>query len=89
MILMQRRSIRLKGYDYTQPGAYFVTVVTDGRVNLFGAVVDGKMKVNQFGQIIAQTCNWLQIQYPYVKMDPFIIMPDHLHGIFWINEIGE
>ncbi|ASV76069.1 hypothetical protein THTE_3467 [Thermogutta terrifontis] len=50
-----RRSIRLRGYDYTQPGAYFVTVSTQGRASLFGEVADGEMRLNEVGRIV-QRC---------------------------------
>jgi hypothetical protein len=48
-----RRSIRLKGYDYTRPGAYFVTLVTWGRECLFGVVVGGEMRLNEMGKIVS------------------------------------
>ncbi len=80
-----RRSIRLKGYDYSQPGAYFITICTKNRECLFGNVVDGKMMLNDAGQI-AQNC-WLEIpdHYPNVILDEFVIMPNHIHGIIIIN----
>lgn len=49
----QRRSIRLPGYDYTRPGAYFVTLLTQGRLCLFGAIVDGEMRLNEAGDVVA------------------------------------
>ncbi len=80
-----RRSIRLKGYDYSQPGAYFITICTKNRKFLFGNVINGKMILNDAGQI-AQKC-WLEIpnHYPNVILDEFIIMPNHIHGIIIIN----
>ncbi|MEM2174632.1 MAG: transposase, partial [Candidatus Micrarchaeia archaeon] len=80
-----RRSIRLKGYDYSQPGAYFITICTKDRKCLFGNVIDGKMILNDAGHI-AQKC-WLEIpdHYPNVILDEFIIMPNHIHGIIIIN----
>ncbi len=76
-----RRSIRLKNYDYSQPGAYFITICTENRECLFGNVVDGKMVLNDVGQI-AQKC-WLEIpnHFPNVVLDEFVIMPNHIHGI--------
>jgi len=53
-----RRSIRLKGYDYTRAGAYFVTIVTQNRACLFGAVVQGKMRLNPLGQVVRQMNSW-------------------------------
>jgi REP element-mobilizing transposase RayT len=85
-----RRSIRLRGYDYTQPGAYFITIVTYQRQHLFGEVVSGEMQLNEMGQIAHD--EWLKTAQlrSYVKMyeDEFIVMPNHVHGIIWI-ESGE
>jgi putative transposase len=77
-----RRSIRLKGYDYSQPGAYFVTMVTRHRECLFGEVMDGKMRLNEAGMIVKKA--WLDLpnHYPHLLLDAFCIMPNHLHGIF-------
>ncbi len=82
----RRRSIRLKGYDYAQPGAYFVTICTHRRAHLFGRVVDGKMVLNALGKI-AHQC-WLAIpdHFPHTELDEFVIMPNHVHGIIWIVE---
>jgi len=81
-----RRSIRLPGYDYTQPGAYFVTIVTYERMPLFGEIVDGEMRLNDAGRV-AERC-WLAIpsHFPHVALDVFVIMPNHVHGILWIVE---
>jgi putative transposase len=84
-----RRSIRFNGFDYSSPGAYFVTIVTWHRVNLFGKVVDGVIRVNQYGHIVATAWEWLQKQYPYVNLDPYIVMPNHFHGIIHIVEIDD
>ena len=80
----RRRSIRLKGYDYSQPGAYFVTICTHERRCLFGDVVDGEMRLNELGKI-ARQC-WLAIpeHFPHARLDEFVIMPNHVHGIIWI-----
>ncbi len=81
-----RRSIRLRGYDYTQAGAYFVTICTYGREHLFGEVIDGVMHVNEFGQIVQE--EWFRTAQvrPYVQLQPdeFVVMPNHIHGIIWI-----
>ena len=83
-----RRSIRLKGYDYAQYGAYFVTVVTQRRTLLFGEVTDGKMLLNETGQSVADAWEWLATQYPYVKLDEYVVMPNHIHGIIFIDGEG-
>jgi len=81
-----RRSIRLKGYDYTQPGAYFITIVTYERMPLFGEIVNGEMRLNEYGQMVRD--EWFQtaVVRPYVVLHPdeFVVMPNHVHGIIWI-----
>jgi REP element-mobilizing transposase RayT len=83
-----RRSIRLKGYDYTQAGAYFVTIVTQDRACLFGEIVEGEVQLNPFGEIVAESWRWLAMQYDYVELDEWVIMPNHLHGIIVITDNG-
>ena len=82
-----RRSIRLPGYDYTQPGAYFVTFVAHDRECLFGEVVDGVMRLNAFGEIVRDEWFRTAVVRPYVMLDPdeFVVMPNHVHGIIWIT----
>jgi REP element-mobilizing transposase RayT len=82
-----RRSIRLKGYDYTSEGGYFITLVTHERHSLFGEVIDGEMHLNALG-IIARD-EWFRTAQirPYVELfqDEFVVMPNHIHGIIWIT----
>ena len=84
--LHNRRSIRLKGYDYTRDGAYFVTICTRGRERTFGAVIKGKMRSNACGREVARCWVWLAEQYPYVYLDEWIVMPDHTHAIIVIRD---
>ncbi|KPL89058.1 transposase [Ardenticatena maritima] len=83
-----RRSIRLKGYDYTQPGAYFVTICTHERAHLFGRVVDGEMVLNAWGEIVRD--EWFRTADIRANVelyaDEFVVMPNHVHGIIWIVE---
>jgi putative transposase len=81
-----RRSIRLKGYDYTRAGVYFVTIVTQNRACLFGDIVAGEVRLNAFGQAVAETWLWLGTQYGYVELDEWVVMPNHLHGIVVITD---
>ncbi|HXH08955.1 MAG TPA: transposase [Alphaproteobacteria bacterium] len=76
-----RRSIRLKGYDYTQPGAYFVTICTQNRACLFGEVVDGKMLLNDAGRMVQTAWDEIPVHYAGVAIDAFVVMPNHMHGI--------
>ena len=80
-----RRSVRLKGYDYSQSGAYFVTVVTLNRLPVLGKVVDGEMLPNSTGQSVADAWEWLAERYTYVELDEYMVMPNHLHGILVIS----
>jgi len=83
-----RRSIRLKGYDYTQPGAYFVTICTYQRQVLFGEIINGEMVLNTCGEIVSE--EWFKTTQIRANIqlhdDEFVIMPNHLHGIIWIVE---
>jgi len=80
-----RRSTRLKGYDYLQTGAYFVTVCSHNRECLFGDIVDGEMVLNEYGQIVSESWKWLGVQYDHVELDAWMVMPNHMHGIIVIN----
>ena len=82
-----RRSIRLKHYDYSQPGAYFITLCTQNRECLFGEIVDGQMVLNQYGKIVEQYWTEIPLQYTNTVLDEFIVMPNHLHGIIIITDI--
>lgn len=81
-----RRSIRLEGYDYTQPGAYFITLCVQNRECLFGAVVEGEMRLNEWGEIAREEWFTTARLRPYVRLDEreFVVMPNHVHGIIWI-----
>ena len=81
----RRRSIRLRGYDYSQPGSYFVTIVTHDRQCLFGDVIDGEMRLSDAGIMIAQAWEWLATRHSHVELDSYIVMPNHLHGIIVIT----
>jgi REP element-mobilizing transposase RayT len=80
-----RRSIRLRGYDYTQAGAYFVTICTQDRACLFGEIIDGQMRLNAPGQIVHD--EWLRTGAlrPNVELDAFVVMPNHFHGIIVLD----
>ena len=80
-----RKSIRLKGYDYCFPGAYFVTIASWHREYLFGEVFEGKMRLNSFGEIVQS--EWLKLthHFPNMQLGEFIVMPNHIHGIIIIE----
>ena len=79
-----RQHTRLPEFDYSQPGSYFVTIVTQARRLIFGEIFNGEMAVNELGKIVAQT--WFEIpgHFPTVELGEFVIMPNHIHGIITI-----
>jgi putative transposase len=81
-----RRSIRLKEYDYAQPGGYFVTIVTYHRDLLFGEIVDGKMILNEFGCIMDECWRAIPDHFPNLKLGTYVVMPNHVYGIIVIRE---
>ena len=82
----QRRSLRLRGYDYSQPGSNFVTVCTNGRKCLFGNVIDEEVALNFAGRVVQEEWSYTEIVHPKVQVDEFVIMPNHIHGIITIRE---
>jgi REP element-mobilizing transposase RayT len=80
-----RRSIRLKGYDYTRAGAYFVTMVVKNRECLFGEVVAGEMRLNALGQIAAEEWERTPAIRAEIELDEWVVMPNHVHGIIVIT----
>ena len=83
-----RRSIRLKGYDYSQTGAFFVSICTHNRQCLFGEIMDGKMVWNDAGQMVLAVWDEMPGNYPGVETDEFVIMPNHIHGIVGLVGAG-
>jgi REP element-mobilizing transposase RayT len=81
----RRQSIRLKGYDYTLPGAYFITICTQNRECLFGDIVDGEMRLNEYGKMVLAVWNEMPEHYQGVDVDAFVVMPNHIHGIVLLN----
>lgn len=81
-----RRSVRLKDYDYSQAGAYFITVCAHDRECLFGEIVDGGMRLNDWGRVVQE--EWLDTaaHHQGVELDASVVMPNHFHGILVIHE---
>ncbi len=84
-----RRSLRLRGWDYTWPGAYFVTIVAHHREMLFGEVADGKVVLSEWGQIVAACWAEIPAHFDHVVLDAWVVMPNHLHGILFLTRTGE
>jgi REP element-mobilizing transposase RayT len=85
-----RRSIRLRGYDYSRAGAYFVTLCVRDRQPILGTVVEDRVDHTDCGRAVADSWRWLAERYPHVDLDEWIVMPNHLHGIvvIWDAALG-
>lgn len=83
-----RRSIRLKDYDYSQVGMYFITICPHNRECLFGEIKNGQMVLNEYGKIVKN--EWMKSTEirNKIKLDEFVIMPNHIHGIIIITDDG-
>ena len=82
--LHRRKSIRLKGYDYSQAGLYFVTICTQNRACLFGHIHKNEMTLNDAGKMIETEWINLKNRFPNIEYHEFVIMPNHIHGILEI-----
>ncbi|MEX0787318.1 MAG: hypothetical protein WD040_00825, partial [Anaerolineales bacterium] len=76
-----RRSIRLRGFDYGQPGAYFVTICTQGRACVLSDIVLGEVYLRPLGEVVDECWRNIPIHFPHVTLDLHVVMPDHIHGI--------
>lgn len=83
--MLSRKSFRLKDYDYRQNGVYFVTVCAYGHANIFGAIDDGVMMLNDIGKIVAEEWQRTADLRANVDLDASVVMPNHLHGIIMIR----
>jgi putative transposase len=83
--MKQRRSVRLRGYDYRQAGAYFVTVCTRARECLFGSVLNCEMQVNDIGRTAWLVWEELPKKFTDITLDAFTVMPNHIHGIIVVG----
>jgi REP element-mobilizing transposase RayT len=84
-----RRSIRLPGYDYTSPGAYFVTICVRHGECLLGEVVDGVMRLSDWGRVVQHYWQRIPIHFPHAELDRWVVMPNHLHGVLVMVRRGE
>jgi len=80
-----RRSVRLKGYDYSSNGAYFVTICTERRERLFGGITNDEMMKNEAAKIVETVWRELPERFPGVVLDIFVVMPNHFHGIIFLS----
>jgi REP element-mobilizing transposase RayT len=82
----KRKSIRLKEYNYSQPGEYFVTICTQGHEYTFGKIIDGEMQLSKVGKVVKECWEKIPAHFKNAELDSYIIMPNHLHGIIIICE---
>ena len=83
---MKRRnnSLRLESYNYSNSGAYFITICSYKREEIFGEIENDLMNLNNAGEIINECWHQIPEKYENIKLDDFVIMPNHIHGIIWI-----
>ncbi|HEX5497605.1 MAG TPA: transposase, partial [Thermomicrobiales bacterium] len=80
-----RRSIRIAGFDYGRPGAYFITICAQDRQPIFGAVSDGRVALSPLGEIAERCWTAIPAHAPAADLDAFVVMPNHFHGILFID----
>jgi REP element-mobilizing transposase RayT len=81
-----RRSIRLQGYNYATPGAYFVTICTRNKECLLGEIsAEGQMQLNDMGRMVTECWNAIPTHFPHITLDTYIVMPNHIHGIITLG----
>ena len=81
-LLPHRKTLRLPDFDYSQPGAYFVTIVTRDRKTLFGKIVDGNVVLNNVGSMVEEVIKQIPEHYPGINVEVSVIMPNHVHILF-------
>ena len=81
----RRRSLRLPRFDYTQQGAYFVTVCTRNRACVFGEIVNGEMQLNDSGRVAHRVWEEIPTHFLQVEIDAWVVMPNHVHGVLVIT----
>jgi REP element-mobilizing transposase RayT len=81
-----RRSVRLRHYDYSQAGAYFLTICSKGRQCLFGQVIDGEIVLSDIGQVVASEWERTAEIRKEVELDAWVVMPNHLHAVVIITQ---
>ena len=81
--------LRLKEYDYSNPGAYFITICTKNGKCSFGEIEDGRMNLNGTGKMIETEWKDLPKRFSFAQLDEFVIMPNHIHGIIILTDRGQ
>lgn len=83
-----RHSLRLRHYDYAQAGAYFITICTHNRECIFGNVEGDTVLLNDVGRVVQDGWDVLPVNFPGVELDAFVVMPNHIHGIIVLGNVG-
>ena len=84
----RRQSMRLMEYDYSQAGAYFVTICVREGEPLFGEIVNGVVQLSDFGRVVMECWKAVPEHFQDVELDEFVVMPNHVHGIIVISAVG-
>jgi putative transposase len=79
-------SFRLKGWNYGNDGCYFITICTQGRNHFFGEILEGKMILNELGKIAHSIWEQIPMQFEFIRLENFVVMPNHIHGILIIDK---
>lgn len=80
-------STRLKNWDYASKGYYFITICTKNRRYFLGNIIDGKMRSTKIGKMVEQCWQEIPNHFPFVSLDEYVVMPNHIHGILVINKV--
>jgi REP element-mobilizing transposase RayT len=86
--IFHRRSIRLKGFDYAQPGSYFITICTWHKCLIFGEIIQGEVVLSNLGEIARKEIERLPHRFSAIAIDGFVVMPNHIHILITISEDG-
>jgi putative transposase len=81
-----RQSIRLRVYDYSQPGMYYVTLCAHGKKCVFGEAIGGCVGLSVVGDVVRQCWQQIPDHFPHVELDEYVIMPNHIHGILVVKQ---
>ncbi len=84
-----RRSPRMKGYDYSQQGAYFITICTQNRLCLFAEIVNDELVLSPAGNMIKNYWEQIPIKFPDVFLADFVVMPNHFHGVLFMESVNQ
>ena len=79
--IQNRKTMRLKNYDYNQSGAYFITICIQQRECLLGNITNGMLQLNEYGEIVNKIWSELPNHFQSIDIDAAVIMPNHFHGI--------